>query len=128
MAAVHRDLHRRLRTGARHVREQLPARRGHRQLWRDLERLQAHRRRLFRRRKTRAVFRYGGAGLPDRCGGAAMNDMSPVKFEYDPYAPEVLQNPLPFYRELLANHPGYYVEKYDMYVFTRFQDILDVLG
>jgi cytochrome P450 len=57
-----------------------------------------------------------------------MNAHSPADFSYDPYAKEVLENPLPFYRELLANHPGYYVEKYDMFVFTRFQDIMDVLG
>lgn len=57
-----------------------------------------------------------------------MNAQTPGEFAYDPYAPDVLQNPLPYYRELLANHPGYYVEKYDMFVFTRFQDILDVLG
>ena len=57
-----------------------------------------------------------------------MNDFSPGQFAYDPYAPEVLANPLPFYRELLAHHPGYYVEKYDMFVFTRFQDVFDVLG
>ena len=57
-----------------------------------------------------------------------MNAQSPIGFSYDPYAREVLENPLPFYRELLENHPGYYVEKYDMFVFTRFQDIIDVLG
>ena len=56
-----------------------------------------------------------------------MNDMS-TEFSYDPYAKDVLKNPLPYYRELLANHPGYYVEKYDMFVFTRFQDIIDVLS
>ena len=57
-----------------------------------------------------------------------MNAQSPIGFSYDPYAREVLDNPLPYYRELLENHPGYYVEKYDMFVFTRFQDIIDVLG
>lgn len=57
-----------------------------------------------------------------------MNAQSPIGFSYDPYAPEVLENPLPFYRQLLKDHPGYYVEKYDMFVFTRFQDVIDVLG
>ena len=57
-----------------------------------------------------------------------MNAHSPVGFSYDPYAPDVLANPLPYYRELLENHPGYYVEKYDMFIFTRFQDIINVLS
>lgn len=57
-----------------------------------------------------------------------MNAVSPIGFSYDPFAREVLENPLPFYRELLENHPGYYVEKYDMFVFTRYDDIVDVLG
>ncbi len=57
-----------------------------------------------------------------------MNDLASARFSYDPFAKEVLKNPVPFYRELRANHPGYYVEKYDMYVFTRFQDIIDVLS
>jgi len=56
-----------------------------------------------------------------------MNEMS-GKFSYDPYAKDVLRNPVPFYKELQASHPCYYVEKYDMFVFTRFQDIIDVLG
>lgn len=57
-----------------------------------------------------------------------MNAHSTAGFSYDPYARDVLENPLPYYRELQANHPHYYVDKYDMYVFTRFQDIIDVLG
>ena len=36
-----------------------------------------------------------------------MNAQSPIGFSYDPYARDVLKNPLPYYRELLENHPGY---------------------
>src|SRR5262245_54108039 len=57
-----------------------------------------------------------------------MNAQSPIGFSYDPFARDVLENPLPYYRELLENHPGYYVEKYDTYVFTRYDDIVEVLG
>jgi cytochrome P450 len=57
-----------------------------------------------------------------------MDDASPQQFSYDPFAPAVLQNPLPYYKELLRGHPAYYVDKYDMFVFTRFQDIIDVLS
>lgn len=56
-----------------------------------------------------------------------MNEMS-SSFSYDPFAMEVLRNPIPFYKELQANHPCYYVEKYDMFVFTRFEDVMAVLG
>ncbi len=56
-----------------------------------------------------------------------MNEMA-TQFSYDPFAKDVLRDPVPFYKELQANHPSYYVEKYDMFVFTRFQDIIDVLG
>ena len=57
-----------------------------------------------------------------------MNAQGKAELSCDPYAPDVLANPLPYYRELLANHPGYYVERYGMFVFTRFHDVMDVLG
>lgn len=57
-----------------------------------------------------------------------MNSISPGGFSYDPFAKEVLKNPVPFYAELRARHPAYYVEKYDMFVFSRFQDIWDLLS
>lgn len=46
---------------------------------------------------------------------------------YDPFAREVMANPLPFYRRLRAEAPVLYLEKYDTFIFSRFQDILDVL-
>src|SRR5437868_1739298 len=58
LAALYRDLHRRLRPRARDVREQFPGRQGQLQLRRAVERLQAHRRRLLRRRKGGAVRRH----------------------------------------------------------------------
>jgi cytochrome P450 len=57
-----------------------------------------------------------------------MSNQSPAEFSYDPFSKDVLANPIPYYKELRANHPAYYVGKYDMYAFTRFQDIMDVLG
>lgn len=57
-----------------------------------------------------------------------MNPEVPANFSYDPYDEAVLLNPVPYYKELRANHPAYYVEKYDMFVFTRFQDIWELLG
>jgi cytochrome P450 len=57
-----------------------------------------------------------------------VNAITPANFSYDPFAPEVLENPIPFYAELRKNHPVYYVEKYDLFVFTRYQDVIDVLS
>jgi cytochrome P450 len=49
------------------------------------------------------------------------------RIEYDPFAKEVMADPLPFYRRLRAETPVLYLEKYDTFVFSRFQDILAVL-
>ncbi len=48
--------------------------------------------------------------------------------EYDPFAKEVMDNPLPFYKWLRREHPVYYIAKYDTFVFSKFQDIVDVLS
>ena len=47
--------------------------------------------------------------------------------KYDPFSKEVMANPLPFYRRLRRKAPVLYLEKYDSFVFSRFQDIIDVL-
>lgn len=49
-------------------------------------------------------------------------------FHYDPFAREVMENPLPFYKMLRDSHPVYYMEKYDTFIVSRFQDILEVLS
>jgi cytochrome P450 len=57
-----------------------------------------------------------------------MNELSPSGLIYDPYAKAVLSNPVPYYKAL-REYPGiYYVDKYDMFIFARYQDIVDVLG
>jgi len=57
-----------------------------------------------------------------------MNNLAPDNFSYDPFSQKVLENPLPYYKELRDNHRAYYVDKYDMWVFTRFQDIVEALS
>jgi cytochrome P450 len=47
---------------------------------------------------------------------------------YDPYSKEVMADPQPFYRYLRAHAPVLYLEKYDLWVFSRFQDIVDLLA
>jgi cytochrome P450 len=49
-------------------------------------------------------------------------------FTYDPFSKEVMANPLPWYKELRANHPVYYAAKYDTWVFSRFDDIVELLS
>lgn len=49
-------------------------------------------------------------------------------FSYDPFAKEVMDNPLPFYKELRANHPAYYIPKYDLWAFARFDDAVELLS
>ena len=64
VAALYRDLHRRLWPRARDVREQLSGRQGQLRLPRDVERVQAHRRWLLPHREGRTFRRYGEQVLP----------------------------------------------------------------
>lgn len=46
---------------------------------------------------------------------------------YDPFSPEVMRDPLPFYEVLRERQPVLYLEKYDLFVLSRFQDVWDFL-
>jgi cytochrome P450 len=48
-------------------------------------------------------------------------------FSYDPFDPTVMADPLPYYRVLRDEHPVYYIEKWDTYALSRFDDIWGVL-
>lgn len=54
--------------------------------------------------------------------------MSAELLEYDPFSKEVMADPLPFYKVLRQRTPILYLEKYDTWVISRFQDIVDVLS
>nr|WP_090338803.1 cytochrome P450 [Mycolicibacterium malmesburyense]CRL66800.1 cytochrome P450 [Mycolicibacterium malmesburyense] len=56
-----------------------------------------------------------------------MNQTVLETFSYDPFDPAVMADPLPFYRALRDRHPVYYVEKWDTYALSRFEDIWRVL-
>jgi len=75
VAALYRDLHRSLRPGSLHVREQFSTRQGPVQLSGDLQRLQTHRRAIQRDGKNRAVFGDSGQSLQ---AGA---DLRPIRRE-----------------------------------------------
>ena len=49
-------------------------------------------------------------------------------FTYDPFDPDVMADPLPYYRTLRDEHPVYYIDKWDTYALSRFDDIWEVLG
>jgi cytochrome P450 len=46
--------------------------------------------------------------------------------EYDPYSTEALEDPHAIYRRLRDEAPVHYVQKYDAWAISRFQDIWDV--
>lgn len=48
-------------------------------------------------------------------------------FTYDPFDPDVMADPLPYYRVLRDEHPVYYLQKWDTYALSRFDDIWNVL-
>ncbi|QRY49269.1 cytochrome P450 [Mycolicibacterium septicum] len=49
-------------------------------------------------------------------------------FTYDPFDPDVMADPLPYYRILRDEYPVYYIDKWDTYALSRFDDIWNMLG
>jgi cytochrome P450 len=49
-------------------------------------------------------------------------------FSYDPFDDAVMADPLPYYRTLRDDHPLYYLQKWDTYALSRFDDIWNVLA
>ncbi|MBP3081694.1 cytochrome P450 [Mycolicibacterium fortuitum] len=49
-------------------------------------------------------------------------------FSYDPFDPDVMANPLPYYRVLRDEYPVYYIDRWDTYALSRFDDIWNMLG
>jgi cytochrome P450 len=42
---------------------------------------------------------------------------------YDPYSEEALSDPYAIYKRLRAEKPAYYIEEYDAWALSRFEDI-----
>lgn len=57
-----------------------------------------------------------------------MNALPPLAASYDPFAKEVMANPLPFYEALRKHSPIHYLPQYDTFAISRFQDIIDILS
>ncbi|MBV8181560.1 MAG: cytochrome P450 [Mycobacterium sp.] len=49
-------------------------------------------------------------------------------FSYDPFDPSVMADPLPHYQILREHYPVYYLDKWDTFALSRFDDIWDVLA
>lgn len=49
-------------------------------------------------------------------------------FQYDPFAPEVMKDPQPFYKVLRRDQPVLYSEKYDGFFLSRFADVVEMLA
>ena len=47
---------------------------------------------------------------------------------YNPLMPEVIEDPLPIYKQLRDEAPAYYVEEFDCWALSRFEDIWDQSG
>ena len=56
-----------------------------------------------------------------------MTQLSAHSFRYDPFALEVMTDPLPFYKILRDHYPAYFIEQYDAWAISRFQDVWDIL-
>jgi len=48
--------------------------------------------------------------------------------DYDPYTAEVMADPHPYYRRLRDEAPAYYLEKYDAWALSRFEDVWTAAG
>jgi len=48
--------------------------------------------------------------------------------DYDPFGHEVMRDPWPFYAELREHSPAHYLERYDTWFLSRFEDIWNATG
>ena len=47
---------------------------------------------------------------------------------YSPFLPEVIANPHPIYRRLLEEAPAYFIEEFQSWALSRFEDLWWVLA
>jgi cytochrome P450 len=58
---------------------------------------------------------------------AAISSLDPEAFVYDPFAPDVMRDPFPYYKVLRDRYPIYRIEQYDAWAISRYEDILKLL-
>lgn len=52
-----------------------------------------------------------------------MEPLPIASFRYDPFSPEAMRDPHSFYPVLRDAHPAWFIEEYDTWVFSRFEDV-----
>lgn len=57
----------------------------------------------------------------------AISNLDSTHFIYDPFAPDVMQDPFPYYKVLREKFPIYRLEHYDAWAISRYDDILKIL-
>jgi len=56
-----------------------------------------------------------------------MTEIDVEHFSYDPFAPAVMEDPLPFYNVLRDEFPAYWLPQYEAWAISRFEDVWTVL-
>lgn len=56
-----------------------------------------------------------------------MSTAEALSASYDPFAPEALENPYPYYAALRELAPCCYLQKYDVYFVSRYRDVVAAL-
>lgn len=56
-----------------------------------------------------------------------MTRVAAEDFHFDPFAPDAMADPLPFYRVMRDHFPAYFLEQYDAWAISRFEDVWNVL-
>ncbi len=57
----------------------------------------------------------------------AINHLDSEGFVYDPFAPDVMRDPFPYYQVLREKYPVYRLEQYDAWAISRYEDVLKIL-
>ena len=57
-----------------------------------------------------------------------MTSRPAAAFAYDPFGPDVKADPLPFYKVLRDEYPAYFMEQYDAWAISRFDDVWNILN
>ncbi len=58
---------------------------------------------------------------------AVISNPDPDRFVYDPFAPDVMRDPFPYYKVLREKYPVYRLDQYDAWAIARYEDILKIL-